>query len=137
MSLKDTLLMPKTAFEMRAGLIEREPKMLARWDEIDLYGRMNDEREERVFCLHDGPPYANGDIHCGHMLNLLLKDFVVRSRNMEGYKTPMVFGWDTHGLPIEVRVTKSGIDRKKMSVAEFRKLCDEYARTQVVIAYII
>ena len=132
MALKDTLLMPKTAFEMRAGLINKEPVMLERWKDIKLYEKMNDVREERVFCLHDGPPYANGDIHCGHMLNRLLKDFVLRSKNMEGYKTPMVFGWDTHGLPIEVRVTKSGVDRKKISVAEFRKKCEEYARTQVV-----
>lgn len=131
MSLKDTLLMPKTAFEMRAGLITKEPKLLETWDNIDLYHLMNKDRGDREFCLHDGPPYANGDIHCGHMLNVLLKDFVIRSKNMEGFTTPYVFGWDTHGLPIEVKVTKSGVNRKAISVAEFRLKCEEYAKTQV------
>lgn len=130
MSYKDTLLMPKTSFDMRANLILKEPKLLERWDTIDLYHKMN-EKGNKEFCLHDGPPYANGDIHCGHMLNVLLKDFVIRSKNMEGYKTPYVFGWDTHGLPIEVKVTKSGVNRKAMSVAEFRSKCEEYAKTQV------
>ncbi len=123
--------MPKTSFEMRANLISKEPKVLERWDSIDLYHKMNDVRKEKEFCLHDGPPYANGDIHCGHMLNVLLKDFVIRSKNMEGYKTPYVFGWDTHGLPIETKVTKSGVNRKAMSIADFRLKCEEYAKTQV------
>ncbi len=131
MSYKDTLLMPKTSFDMRANLTQKEPKLLEKWDNIDLYKKMNDVRKEKEFCLHDGPPYANGDIHCGHMLNVLLKDFVIRSKNMEGYKTPYVFGWDTHGLPIETKVTKSGVNRKAMSVADFRLKCQEYAISQV------
>jgi isoleucyl-tRNA synthetase len=130
--LKKTLLMPSGGFEMRANLIKKEPKMLEKWDSLKLYEKMNANREGcEEFVLHDGPPYANGDIHCGHMLNRLLKDFVVRSRNMMGYKTPFVFGWDTHGLPIEVQVTKSGVDRKKMPVSEFRDLCKDYALKQV------
>ncbi len=130
--LKDTLLMPKGGFEMRAGLTTKEPLMLKKWDEFRLYDEMNKNREGcEEFLLHDGPPYANGDIHCGHMLNRMLKDFAVRFNNMAGYKTPFVFGWDTHGLPIEVKVTKSGVNRKAMSVADFRSLCDAYAKTQV------
>ena len=113
--LKETLLMPKTGFEMRGNLTQKEPKMLAKWDEEKLYEKMMENRDGcEEFLLHDGPPYANGDIHCGHMLNRLLKDFIIRYKNMCGFKTPFIFGWDTHGLPIEVKVTKSGINRKAM-----------------------
>lgn len=130
--LKKTLLMPKTGFEMRANLINKEPILVDKWDKEKLYEKMNANREGcEEFLLHDGPPYANGDIHCGHMLNRLLKDFIIRFKNMEGYKTPFIFGWDTHGLPIEVQVTKSGINRKSMPVAEFRDHCKEYALKQV------
>lgn len=130
--MKQTLLMPITGFEMRANLINKEPKMLTKWEDMHLYEKMNENREGcDEYLLHDGPPYANGDIHCGHMLNRLLKDFVIRLKNMEGYKTPFVFGWDTHGLPIEVKVTKSGINRKTTPVVDFRNLCKEYALKQV------
>ncbi|MCR5491379.1 MAG: isoleucine--tRNA ligase [Bacilli bacterium] len=132
MALKDTLSMPTTDFPMRAGLAQKEPVLVQKWKDINLYEKMNKNREDdQEYMLHDGPPYANGDIHCGHALNRCLKDFVIRYKNMAGYRTPFVFGWDTHGLPIEVKVTKSGVDRKKMSVAEFRTLCDKYAHTQV------
>ncbi len=132
MSYKESLLMPKTTFEMRANLTQKEPVLVKAWEEEKLYEKMNQNREGcEEFLLHDGPPYANGDIHCGHMLNRLLKDFIVRYKNMCGYKTPFVFGWDTHGLPIEVRVTKSGVNRKAMSVPSFRDLCKEYALKQV------
>ncbi len=132
MELKETLLMPKGGFEMRGNLTLKEPKMIAKWDEAKLYEKMNQNREGcEEFLLHDGPPYANGDIHCGHMLNRLLKDFIIRYKNMCGYKTPFIFGWDTHGLPIEVKVTKSGINRKAMSVPAFRDLCKDYAKKQV------
>ncbi len=132
MSYKESLLMPKTTFEMRANLTQKEPVLVRAWEEGKLYEKMNQNREGcEEFLLHDGPPYANGDIHCGHMLNRLLKDFIVRYKNMRGYKTPFVFGWDTHGLPIEVRVTKSGVNRKTMSVPNFRDLCKEYALKQV------
>lgn len=130
--LKETLLMPKTGFEMRGNLTQKEPKCIAHWQEIDLYKEMNKNREGcEEFLLHDGPPYANGDIHCGHMLNRLLKDFILRYKNMMGYQTPFVFGWDTHGLPIEVKVTQSGVNRKAMPVSDFRDLCKEYALKQV------
>jgi len=130
--LKETLLMPKSNFEMRANLTSKEPLLIKRWQETNLYQKMNDNRKGcEEYLLHDGPPYANGDIHCGHMLNRLLKDFTIRYKNMAGYRTPFVFGWDTHGLPIEVRVTKSGVNRKAMPVSDFRNLCKEYALTQV------
>lgn len=132
MELKNTLLMPKTGFEMRGNLTQKEPLFLKRWEDIDLYKLMlAKNKDKKHFILHDGPPYANGNIHSGHMLNRNLKDFVVRLKNMQGYNTPFILGWDTHGLPIENQVTKSGVNRKELSVAAFRKLCEEYAYKQV------
>ncbi|MGI6734747.1 MAG: isoleucine--tRNA ligase [Bacilli bacterium] len=132
MELKDTLLMPKTNFEMRGNLTRKEPLILKRWQAIELYKLMLKKNEaSKPFILHDGPPYANGNIHSGHMLNRNLKDFVVRMKNMQGYDTPFILGWDTHGLPIENQVTKSGVDRKAMPISSFRKLCEEYALKQV------
>jgi isoleucyl-tRNA synthetase len=132
MDYKSTLLMNKSNFEMRGNLNIKEPVLVKAWDEFNLYENMNLNRKEaKEFVLHDGPPYANGDMHCGHMLNRILKDIVVRYKNMSGYKTPFVFGWDTHGLPIENQVTKSGVNRKTTPVVEFRKKCEEYALKQV------
>lgn len=132
MELKDSLLMPRTGFEMRGNLAQKEPAMLKKWEDEDLYGRMLEKRHGAPeFMLHDGPPYANGSIHCGHMMNRLLKDFVLREKAMEGYKTPFIFGWDTHGLPIEVQLTKNGVNRKTTPIVEFRKLCADYAHKQV------
>ena len=131
-SFKDTLLMPKTEFPMRAGLAQKEPVLVQKWKDSNLYEKMKANRiNAPVFMLHDGPPYANGDIHCGHALNRCLKDFIIRYKNMAGFNTPFIFGWDTHGLPIEVKVTKSGVNRKTTPVVEFRNKCDEYAHTQV------
>ncbi len=131
MNDNNDLLLPVTGFEMRGNLPKKEPILLEKWEEMDLYSLMNGKEGAEDYVLHDGPPYANGDIHCGHMLNRLLKDFVVRYRNMKGYNTPFVFGFDTHGLPIEVMLSKKGVDRKKMGVVEFRQKCEEYARSQV------
>ncbi len=132
MGYKETLHMMQTAFPMRAGLSAKEPVLVQKWEEEKLYEKMNQNRVDcPEFMLHDGPPYANGDMHCGHALNRCLKDFVIRYKNMSGFKTPFVFGWDTHGLPIETRVTKSGVDRKKTPLPEFRRICEEYAKTQV------
>lgn len=132
MKIKDTLLMPKTDFEMRGNLAQKEPLLVKRWEEIDLYNLMNANREgAEVFLLHDGPPYANGNIHCGHMMNRILKDFIVRHKNMVGFKTPFAMGWDTHGLPIENMITKSGVNRKTTPIVEFRNKCHEYALKQV------
>ncbi len=133
MDYKDTLLMPKTEFPMRGNLPNREPERQEKWKELDIYQQVQNRTEGRpLFILHDGPPYANGDIHMGHALNKVLKDFIVRYKSMSGFHAPYVPGWDTHGLPIETALTKSGkVNRKEMSVAEFRKLCEEYALKQI------
>lgn len=132
MEVKKTLLMPKTDFEMRGNLPTKEPRILAHWEEIDLYNLMlENNKGKEEYMLHDGPPYANGNMHCGHMLNKLLKDFIVRLKTMEGYYTPFIPGWDTHGLPIENVITKKGINRKTTPLHEFRKYCEEYAKQQV------
>ena len=124
--------MNKTDFEMKGNLFQKEPILVKKWEEDRVYENMNLNRKDAIeFVLHDGPPYANGDMHCGHMLNRILKDFVVRYKNMRGYKTPFVFGWDTHGLPIENQVTKSGVNRKTTPIVEFRKICENYALKQV------
>ncbi|WP_413365370.1 isoleucine--tRNA ligase [Lysinibacillus sp. 3P01SB] len=129
---KDTLLMPKTDFPMRGGLPTKEPQIQAKWDEMDINKLVNERTKDRPhFVLHDGPPYANGDIHIGHALNKVLKDMIVRQKSMTGYHVPYVPGWDTHGLPIEQALTNKGVKRKEMSVAEFRELCEKYAYEQI------
>lgn len=133
MEYKDTLLMPKTEFPMRGNLPNREPQIQQKWKEINIYEKVQERTKGRpLFVLHDGPPYANGDIHMGHALNKILKDFIVRYKSMTGYCAPYVPGWDTHGLPIETALTKNKkVNRKEMSVADFRKLCEEYAYEQI------
>ncbi|MTD30316.1 isoleucine--tRNA ligase [Planomicrobium sp. YIM 101495] len=132
MDYKDTLLMPKTDFPMRGNLPNREPEMQKKWEEMDIYKKVNERTKGRpFFVLHDGPPYANGDLHMGHALNKVLKDMIVRSRSMMGFHAPYVPGWDTHGLPIEQALTNKGVNRKELSLAEFRKLCEEYAYQQI------
>src|SRR5699024_2441581 len=103
------------------------------WDENRIYEKNLERTKGRpLFILHDGPPYANGDLHIGHALNKILKDFITRYRSMSGYHTPYVPGWDTHGLPVETALTKKKkVDRKKMSIAEFRQKCAEYAMGQL------
>lgn len=130
---KDTLLMMNTAFPMRANLTEREPLIQKQWEEKKIYDKvLKKNKGNPSFIVHDGPPYANGDIHVGHALNKILKDFVVRYRSMNGFYAPYKPGWDTHGLPIETALTKNKkVNRKAMSVPEFRKLCEEYALKQV------
>jgi isoleucyl-tRNA synthetase len=133
MNYKDTLLMPKTEFPMRGNLPQREPLVQEKWNELNIYEKvMEKTRDLPPFILHDGPPYANGDIHIGHAENKILKDMIVRFKSMTGHYAPYVPGWDTHGLPIETALTKSGkVKRKELTVAEFRKLCEEYALKQV------
>jgi len=129
---KDTLLMPKTDFPMRGNLPVNEPKIQAKWAKMDINKLVLERTKGRPeFVLHDGPPYANGDIHIGHALNKIIKDMINRHRSMTGYHVPYIPGWDTHGLPIEHALTKKGVNRKEMSVAEFRKLCEEYAYEQI------
>jgi len=126
---KDTLNLPRTGFPMKANLPTSEPETIAGWESIDLYARLRATRRGAPkYVLHDGPPYANGDIHIGTALNKVLKDFVVRARSMAGYDAPYVPGWDCHGLPIELRVDRElGPRRREMSVADFRKACRQYA----------
>lgn len=132
MDLKSTLLMPKTDFEMRGNLAKKEPIIIERWEKEDIYSQLlNKNKGKESFSFHDGPPYANGNIHCGHMLNRLLKDFIVKYKSMSGFYTPFIFGFDTHGLPIENQVIKKGVNRKTTPVVEFREKCAEYAHTQV------
>ncbi|MDO8836460.1 MAG: isoleucine--tRNA ligase, partial [Vicinamibacterales bacterium] len=126
---KDTLNLPKTAFPMKANLQTTEPQMLAHWEATNLYRTLRERRRGRqTFVLHDGPPYANGDIHLGTALNKILKDIVVRSRSMMGFDAPYVPGWDCHGLPIELKVVRElGARKQQMSVADLRRACREYA----------
>ncbi len=132
---KPTLRLPKTAFAMKANLAQREPEILARWEKIGLRHRqLSRPAPKGKFILHDGPPYANGNIHLGHALNKVLKDIVLRDRFMAGHRTPYVPGWDCHGLPIEHKVGKElGPKKAQMSALQIRKLCDAYARKWVAI----
>lgn len=134
MEYKDTLLMPKTEFPMRGNLPNKEPEWQAKWEEMDLYDQIQQKNADKpTFILHDGPPYANGELHMGHAMNKVIKDMIVRQKSMSGFRSPYVPGWDTHGLPIEQALANKGVKRKEMSVAEFRKLCAEYAYKQVDI----
>ncbi len=130
---KSTLNLPNTGFPMKANLANREPELLKRWQEMGLYERMRAAAAGRPkFILHDGPPYANGDIHIGHAVNKILKDIIVKSRFMDGYDAPYVPGWDCHGLPIELNVEKKvGKPGTKVDAGEFRRKCREYAQSQV------
>ncbi len=132
MDYKETLHMPNTTFEMRGNLAKKEPGILKEWEEHNYYQNILEHHKgEKAFILHDGPPYANGNLHAGTAMNRVIKDFIVRSHAMSGYYTPFFPGWDTHGLPIENAIQKLGVDRKSMSSAEFRKKCEEYARKQI------
>src|SRR5213083_305659 len=123
---KDTLNLPRTEFPMKANLAAREPEMLKQWEETHLYQQIQKSRAGReLFVLHDGPPFANGDVHMGTALNKILKDFVVKSQTMLGKRAPYVPGWDCHGLPIEYKVVKESRD---LAPLEVRKRCEAFAR---------
>ncbi len=130
-----TVNLPSTEFPMRAALPKREPDMLKSWQEQDIYNEMLRKNEDKpLFVLHDGPPFSNGNLHMGHALNKALKDFIVRSYAMRGYKTPYIPGWDNHGMPIESAIIKKNkLNRKAMSVPQFRSACEEFARNYVNI----
>ena len=125
-----TLNLPSTEFPMRANLPQREPEMLKYWDSIDLYNAMQENAKDKpLYVLHDGPPFSNGNIHMGHALNKTLKDFINKSRVMSGYRVPFTPGWDNHGMPIESAIIKQNkLDRKKMSIPEFRNACHQFAQ---------
>ena len=135
MDYRDTLNLPVTDFPMRGNLPRREPEILKTWEENDIYNKVQEARVGRpLFILHDGPPYANGDIHLGHAINKVLKDIVVKYKTMMGYNAPYIPGWDTHGLPIEIQVTKKlGVNRHAVSTLEFREKCKDYAEKYVGI----
>ncbi len=135
MDYKDTLNLPKTDFPMKANLSKKEPEMLKAWDEMNIYGKIRDvSKGRKTYILHDGPPYANGDIHLGTALNKIIKDLVIKSRNMAGYDSIFVPGWDCHGLPIEHQVDKElGEKKDALSQAEKRRYCRTYAEKYVDI----
>ena len=132
MDYKETLQMLKTDFEMRGNLPNKEPFILKEWIADDHYHKILDKNKDKTpFILHDGPPYANGNLHAGTAMNRIIKDFIVRGKAMEGFYTPFFPGWDTHGLPIENAIQKLGVNRKEISPKEFREKCEEYARGQI------
>jgi len=131
---KNTINLPQTAFPMRGDLPKREPGWLANWERVNRYAQIQEKAADRdkVFVLHDGPPYANGAIHLGHAVNKVLKDVVVKSKLMAGYRAPYVPGWDCHGLPIEIAIEKKfGKAGDKLDAAAFRQKCREYAMAQI------
>ncbi len=130
---KDTINLPQTAFPMKASLPNREPQILKKWAELDIYHRLQAERKDApLFVLHDGPPYANGNIHTGHAMQKILKDIIVKSKSLAGFRAPYIPGWDCHGLPIEIQVEKKhGKAGHKIDKKTFRQKCREYAARQV------
>ncbi|MGL5334946.1 MAG: class I tRNA ligase family protein, partial [Enterovibrio sp.] len=132
-NFKQTLNLPETAFAMRGDLAKREPQMLARWYEQDLYGQIRKAKQgKKRFILHDGPPYANGNIHIGHAINKILKDIIIKAKTLSDFDAPYVPGWDCHGLPIELMVEKKvGKPGQKISPAQFREQCRAYAAQQI------
>ena len=136
MDYKDTLNLPKTDFPMRGNLPQNEPKQVEKWDKDGTYFQILEANQGKPrFILHDGPPYANGNIHIGHALNKILKDIIVKYHAMTGHSTPYVPGWDCHGLPIELQVEKNLGRAKKLALskAEIRRLCKEYAEKYIAI----
>lgn len=132
MEIKDSLLTPKTNFAMRGNLRELEPAIQKQWQTIDLYQQLiTKNKGNKPYILHDGPPYANGNIHVGHAFNQILKDFVVRTKSMAGFYSPYIPGWDCHGLPIENALQKKGVKRNEMPAADFRDLCQKFAEEQI------
>src|SRR5437870_5637797 len=130
---KDTLNLPRTDFPMKANLTAREPELLKMWDQTRLYQQIQKSRKDReLFVLHDGPPFANGDVHMGTALNKILKDLVVKSQTMLGKRAPYVPGWDCHGLPIEYKVVK---ESRGLSPLEVRKKSEAFARRFVVLRW--
>ena len=130
---RDTVFLPRTSFPMRGDLPRKEPAMLARWDKMDLFGKMRADAKGRpLFILHDGPPYANGNIHIGTALNKILKDFINRTRQMAGFDADYIPGWDCHGLPIEWRIEEqyraAGKDKDAVPILKFREECRDYAK---------
>src|SRR6266478_7359776 len=129
LDLKKTVNLPRTDFPMKANLAQAEPRLLDQWEKSQLYQQIRKARAGRPkYVLHDGPPYANGNIHLGHVFNKALKDFVVKSKTMAGFDSPYVPGWDCHGLPIEIKVDgELGAKKAHMPAIEIRRACRKYA----------
>ncbi len=127
--IKETLNLPSTSFSMKAKLAQKEPEIIKKWDKMNLYQKIQEARKRgSPFVLHDGPPYANGNIHLGTAMNKVLKDFIVKTKNLQGFRAPYIPGWDCHGLPIEIKVDQMlGSKKKEMSIIEFRDKCKKYA----------
>ncbi|MBI2970202.1 MAG: class I tRNA ligase family protein, partial [Gammaproteobacteria bacterium] len=130
---KETLNLPRTDFPMKGNLVQREPEILRRWEETGLYAEIRRRKAGKPrFILHDGPPYANGDIHIGHAVNKILKDIIIKARGLGGFDAPYVPGWDCHGLPIEHQVEKKvGKAGARLDAGGFRRKCREFAETQI------
>ncbi|MBS3818453.1 isoleucine--tRNA ligase [bacterium] len=127
-NIKETLNLPRTSFSMKAKLAQKEPQYIKKWEEMNLYQKIQEQRQGASFVLHDGPPYANGGIHLGTAMNKILKDFIIRTKLMQGFKAPYLPGWDCHGLPIEINVDRIlGEKKKDMSVTQVREECKKYA----------
>ena len=135
MDYKQTLNLPKTEFPMKANLVKREPEVIARWDKDNLYHKIRESSKGRkLYMLHDGPPYANGHIHMGTAFNKVLKDIIIKSRQMTGFDAPYIPGWDCHGLPIEHKVDQElGARKANMSQVEIRRYCRQYAENFIDI----
>ena len=135
MDYKDTLNLPKTGFPMKANLSKREPKIIKEWEEKNIYSKIKSAtKNKKKFILHDGPPYANGHIHIGTALNKILKDIIIKSKTMAGFRSDYLPGWDCHGLPIEHQVDKElGSKKQSVPILEKRKLCREYAEKFISI----
>jgi isoleucyl-tRNA synthetase len=133
MDYKSTLNLPQTDFPMKGNLAQKEPKILKKWQEEDIYNQIQGSKQDKKpFILHDGPPYANGDIHIGHAVNKVLKDIILKSKSFSGFATPYIPGWDCHGLPIELNVEKKkGKAGVKIDAKTFRTECRNYADKQV------
>ena len=130
---KNTLNLPETGFPMRGDLAKREPAMLQNWYDKELYRKIRQVKKgKKAFILHDGPPYANGKLHIGHAVNKIIKDIIIKSKGLSGYDSPYIPGWDCHGLPIEQKVEEQvGKPGVKVTPAEFRQICRDYAASQV------
>src|SRR5579871_287492 len=129
MDYKNTLNLPRTDFPMKANLPQREPEMLARWEKDKLYERILAARKGApLFVLHDGPPFANGDAHIGHVLNKTLKDVIIKYKTMRGFRAPYVPGWDCHGQPIEQKVTREiQLAKQSVTTSQLRQACDDFS----------
>src|SRR6056300_916058 len=130
---KETVFLPRTDFSMRAGLPTKEPQILKLWEETKLFDKLREQRKSaKSFILHDGPPYANGNLHLGHAVNKILKDFIIKSKTLSDFDAPYIPGWDCHGLPIELQVEKKvGKPGQKVTAKEFREKCRQYAAKQI------